>query len=253
MAIRVFIISIFVLLVLAPQQGLTQNKQTNSLYLRAETKMLARKARGGLAKSETSQQDAFGEGYSGNGGSVSAIKASWFTVDEPEPKDFRVHDLVTIVVHEVSKHTTKADTKADREYSFDARIEEYIRFADQAIQPALQKNGSPRIKLSLDKEFEGEGDIKREDTLSARIQAEIIDVLPNGNLVLEAAHTVITDAESSTITLTGMCRSKDVGIDNSVLSSRLHDLMVRKFHSGMAHDATRRGIISGLFDWINLF
>ena len=44
-------------------------------------------------------------------------KASWYTISEPVPKGFHRHDLITIVVHEVSKHSTKADSKgkcADR-------------------------------------------------------------------------------------------------------------------------------------------
>ncbi len=181
------------------------------------------------------------------------LKASWITVAEPSPKDYRVHDLITIVVNEVSKNSTKADTKADREYSVDSKLQDWISLSGLNLRPDKQSHGDPKVGLSYDREFEGKGDIKREDSLTARIQAQVIDVLPNGTLLLEATKKVIIDEEETTIVLSGICRSKDVGIDNSILSSQLADLNLRKSHKGMARDATKRGLLSGLVDWLGIF
>lgn len=227
----------------------------NSVFSRAQQKYRSQSLRGnGSNSSVVSAGNGSNEPVRvrmNNG--ISARKASWIAVHKPRPKDVGLHDLVTIVVHEVSKHSTKADTKAEREYTLDAALKDFIRLNGGNLRPDRQSRGDPKISLSFAKEFEGKGNVKREDMLTARIQAEVIDVMPNGNLLLEAMHTVVTDEEKTTITLTGICRGKDVGIDNTILSSQLARLDLQKHHQGMARDATKRGMLSGLLDFLSPF
>ena len=181
----------------------------------------------------------------------SVLKVSWTTVEEPKPRDFQVHDLITVIVNEVSKHSTKADSKTEREYELDLKLEDWISLSGGNLRPDQQSQGNPKIKFSGNRDFEGKGNIKREDTLTARIQAEIIDVLPNGNLVLEASHSVVTDGETTTIKMTGTCRSKDVGIGNSIMSSQCSHFKIWKKHTGMARDNVKRGWLAAFLDLIN--
>lgn len=182
---------------------------------------------------------------------VSTRNASWLSVNQPVPKGFRVHDLVTIIVNEVSSNSTKAETTTERTNTIDAKLEEWFVLTKDSVRTPSKAHGSPQFKASLEQEFEGEGDVSREDSLTARIQAEVIDVMPNGNLTLEAVHTVATDDDTTVITLTGVCRSKDVGFDNSIRSSHLARLNIKKEHSGTVRDATRKGWLSKLFDFLN--
>ena len=184
---------------------------------------------------------------------TSISKASWIAVDKPSPKDIRVHDLISIIVHESSSHTARENVKAEREYSIDAALKDWVRLSGANLRPDKQKRGDPKIGLIYEKEFKGKGDVTSKNTVQARIQAEVIDVLPNGNLRLEATHTVVTNEEETHITLTGICRSKDVGIDNKVLSDNLAQLEIRKMHKGIARDANKRGLLSGLIDMLAIF
>jgi len=227
--------------------------QENSLYQRADNETLAKNRRGGVYVQAVSGNSSGGEEALVKTNYTSILKASWFTVEEPSPKDFRVHDLVTIVVNEVSKHSTSADTKTERSYDLQAALKEWFKFEEGALRPKSSSAGTPKVDMSFDREFEGKGDVEREDTMSARIQAEIIDIMPNGNLVLEATHRLEMDEEVTVITLTGTCRSKDVGIDNAVISSKVADLRLTKKHEGVARDATKRGLLSGLIDWLAIF
>ncbi len=243
--------------------------QTNSLYLRAEQEVYTNSLRGEGASNSAAQEGRNSDGVNetaasrNRSGGVRAgqikrnitpvMKSSWYSVKEPDPKHFRVHDLVTIIVEEASKHSVTAESETGRESSIDARLDDWLRLTKGALRPDPQPFGDQSIKASSTREFEGESDIKREDTLSARIQAEVIDVLPNGNLVLEASHTVVLDDETTQITLTGMCRSKDVTVDNVLLSSKIARLEVNKKHTGAARDATKRGFIHELLDFLNPF
>jgi len=205
---------------------------------------------GGTSGPETAST---GEYKSGNKKETRVLKASWIAVAEPNPKEFRVHDLITIVVHEVSQSSTKANTKSEKDLTFNAKIADWLRLTDGNLRPDKQRNGDPTVDLSLQRELEGKNDIKREDKLMTRIQAEIIDILPNGNLVMEAKHKVTTDEDSTTITLTGICRSKDVGTDNTILSNQLANLDVKKEHEGSAKDTNKRGWLTKFLEKVSPF
>ena len=108
----------------------------------------------------------------------------------------------------------------------------------------------PNVELVSFKEFDATGDYARKDDLSARITAEGVEVLPNGNLVLEARTHVKTDAEESVIELTGVCRQDDVTAANTLISSQIHDLTISKMHAGDVKDNATKGIISKVLDAI---
>ena len=185
---------------------------------------------------------------------VSVRAASWTMTAEPDPKAYRVHDLITIVIHEVSKNATSADASTERESTLDLKIEEWLQLTRGGLFTGdTATHGQPELKFSAERDFDGKGDVSRSDSLTARIKAQVIDVMPNGNLLLEAIKEVTTDDEVTRITLTGVCRSQDVGIDNSVLSSDLHDLNVVKKHKGMARAATRQSLLEALLNWLNPF
>ena len=61
------------------------------------------------------------------------------------------------------------------------------------IQPVNFPEGKPAVKADGEREFEGEGTASRTDTLTARITGRIIDIRPNGNLVIEAVKEITTE------------------------------------------------------------
>ena len=81
----------------------------------------------------------------------------------------------------------------------------------------------------------------------------MIEVLPNGNLVLESRTFIKTDAEEATIKVTGVCRAEDVTAANTVLSSQIHDLVVEKVHEGELKKANEKGLLAKFFDAIFAF
>jgi flagellar L-ring protein precursor FlgH len=237
--------------------GSAAGQRTNSIFLRAAQDTQARSMRGAA---NATAANPVGGSYGANAfgqpapinypARVSLQNASWTTVSKPRQKNFGVHDLVTIVVHEVSKQ--KINTKADseREYSISAQLTDWLRLTGGNLRPDLQSGGDPKIGFDFEKDLKSKAKLEREDMVTARVHAEVIDVLPNGNLVLEAYHRVVTDEEELTITLTGVCRSKDIGIDNSIISTQLAGLNLEKHHKGIARDTGKRGFISGFIDFI---
>jgi len=208
------------LVVLVGPVGVAVAGENNSIFQQAYT---AKQALTGRANS-FSGSDGHEERKSsmmGYKNRVTAVEASWITVDVPRQKDYRVHDFVTIIVNEVSRSRTKSKSKLERENTIEAILEDWVRLDNGRLRPDAQRGGNPSIVAGIEREFEGKGETDRRDMLTVRITAEITDVLPNGNLVLEATKSITTDEDVTRVTLTGMCRSSDIGADNTIISSKL--------------------------------
>jgi flagellar L-ring protein FlgH len=179
--------------------------------------------------------------------------ASYFYVPAPEPRVVRKHDLITIIIREESQAKTNAKTDLSRDSEIDARVEEFLRVSGFKLTGGGVSDPIPSIKASAERNFQGNGKIDRTDSFTARIQAEVIDVKPNGTLVLQARKRIMTDDEEQTFVLSGVCRAEDVTADNSVLSTQLYDLELHKKTKGAVRDSTRRGAVHRFFDWLNPF
>lgn len=182
---------------------------------------------------------------------------SLFAVAPPMPRMIQQHDLVQIIVREQSQARSSQELDTKKQYKLDGKI---ARFPQLDLSELLQlRVGAgrvtdlPELKLDLKNDFKGDGDYRRRDDLSARITAEVIEVLPNGNLILEARTHIKTDKEEAIMKVTGVCRSEDVTAANTVLSNQLHNLTIEKVHQGELRRTTEKGIIAKVFDVLFAF
>lgn len=179
---------------------------------------------------------------------------SFFAVPEPEPRVMKKHDLVTIIVREESESKSEGTTDLKKQADIDAKIDAFVRFslANFQLKPSVG-NTVPQVTASAERNFKGEATVDRSDSMTARITAEVVDVKPNGTLVLQARKRIRADEEVQQFILTGTCRAEDVLPDNTVLSTQLYDLELNKQHSGAVKDSTQRGWVPKLLDAINPF
>jgi flagellar L-ring protein precursor FlgH len=185
---------------------------------------------------------------------VKYSELSVLAVPLPKPRVVHKHDLVTIIVREESQSSSKGTTDLKRNSDLDAKIDAYVNMNFKKLALEAHNPGTaPEIKGEFSRNFKGEADVDRSDSFTARIGAEVLDVKPNGTIVIQARKHIKTDEEEQDFVLTGSCRAEDIGPDNSVLSTTLHDLDVKKNTRGAARDSTKRGWISRLLDWGNPF
>ena len=179
---------------------------------------------------------------------------SYFAVPPPQPKVLKKHDLITIIVREESEFKSAGNSDLKKNADIDAKIEQFVKLnlAKLALQPAIGAN-VPEIKASASRNFKGEATVDRTDSFTTRITAEIVDVKPNGTLVLQARSQINNDEEEQLMLLTGTCRADDVTADNTVLSTQLFDKNVSKQHKGAVRDTTKRGWVPKLLDALNPF
>ena len=95
--------------------------------------------------------------------------------------------------------------------------------------------------------------MSNEDKLQGTISACVVEVLPNGNLLIEGKRRVVVQGESAQFILTGIVRPLDISRDNFVRSTAIADAAIQYLSDGSIAKNTQKGLIPSLWDWINPF
>lgn len=178
---------------------------------------------------------------------------SWITAKEILPKTFKVGDLITVIVRETRRFEADAELEIKRQYDLQSELEAMLKLTGGGVGSTNFQRGQPNIDYRLKTKLKGEGEVEREDRMIMRLTGEIIDVKPNGTLVLEARAHIQHDGESSVLTLTGVCRKEDVTPDNTVLSSQLADKTIVVDNQGALRAASSRGWFLKIIDMLSPF
>ena len=179
---------------------------------------------------------------------------SYTAVTLPPPRKFARHDLVTIIVRESAEADVSASLGTEKETKVKGALKAFPRLQlKDLLNLQLRDNvitDPPSVDVGLQRDFEGSGDYKTEDSVTTRITARIIDVKPNGTLVLEARKFQQIDQETLELVVTGTCRKEDVRSDNTVLSTQLYDLHLAKKHTGDIRRSTRKGLLTRVLETV---
>jgi flagellar L-ring protein precursor FlgH len=73
------------------------------------------------------------------------------------------------------------------------------------------------------------------------LTAEVVDIRPNGNLVIEAHKKIRNNNEIWEQSLSGVIRPQDVLPNNTVLSDKVMELSIDKRETGQIRDSYKRG------------
>ncbi|MGB8169835.1 MAG: flagellar basal body L-ring protein FlgH, partial [Chthoniobacteraceae bacterium] len=82
---------------------------------------------------------------------------------------------------------------------------------------------------------------------------QIIDVLPNGNLVFEGIRQISFSKERQFASLRGVIRPYDIQQDNTVISSNVADARIDIVAEGVLTDAQKKGWLLRLNDKLSPF
>ena len=181
-----------------------------------------------------------------------AIEAvSMIAVPRLPPRKFKVEDLVTVIVRQQKKYEVDAQYETEKKWDITGKVNEWLRFyPNHRLGTDQLSNGQPGFDVTFDNSYETDGQNEREDKFETRIQATIIDVKPNGNLVIEAKTTEKHDDNEFDIALTGTCRSDDVTPANTIFSTQVAELRLIEENAGAIRQATQRGWIPKILDWL---
>jgi flagellar L-ring protein FlgH len=176
----------------------------------------------------------------------------WQAASRSVTEDFKAYrrgDIITIVISETASASKQASTSTARNTSINAGMPNFMGLERAGI---LKNNMdlSQLINASVDSKFAGSGSTSRQENLTATISAKVIDVLPNGNLLIEGRRNIKVNNEDQEIILTGTVRTRDVGPDNTVNSIFVADARISYAGRGIISDRQSPGWLMNIVDKI---
>lgn len=139
----------------------------------------------------------------------------------------RVGDVITVLIN--IDDNGKIDS--NNTYQRDATQTNGISnlFGLEARLPALLPkavNSAALIGSTSKTKSVGKGSFDRKDSLSIKIGATIIQVLPNGNLVIQGRQEVLFETELRIIDVRGVIRREDITATNSISYSKIAEARI---------------------------
>jgi flagellar L-ring protein precursor FlgH len=153
-------------------------------------------------------------------------------------KAHQVGDILTIVISESSsaRKSNSASNSKDGEQNMAAGtgIFHFLASASASQSDSFSANGS----------------LSNTNAVSGRITVQVVEVKPNGNLVISGTQSIKQNRDEQKITVTGVVRPEDVTPSNTVLSSKVADANIEFDGKGPLNRKQRQGIITQILNFI---
>ena len=171
---------------------------------------------------------------------------------------YGVGDLITIDVAESSSLAASQNSVRSRQLEVESAVTQFL-YANSKL--GTHNDGLPGTQIEAQSGNQGGGSIANTQDLKGRVSVMVIDVLPNGVLVLEGARMVTFSGESYYAVLKGMVRQEDIGFGfkdglryrNIVSSQYIADAQIEFVSKGSLNDAQKESWYQKLSSAINPF
>jgi len=175
-------------------------------------------------------------------------EVSWFE----DLRARRVGDMITIKLVEQMKANKQAKTDVSKDDSTSIANPTILGSTPQFNAPGfipLASNTDNNLAFNLESSsaFAGDGKSQQSNFLEGDITVTVIDVLPNGYLMVRGEKRIGINQGNEYIRLSGVVRPADVDSTNTVLSTRLADPTIVYVGDGAVADANAMGWLARFF------
>jgi flagellar L-ring protein precursor FlgH len=164
--------------------------------------------------------------------------ASLFT----DERAYKVGDVITVEIEEKVQGQNNAQFRSQRGSDVSANFGTGPGKVFGLLNPF--SGGA-----STQNDFDSRVQNNKLTTFTTQISTRVIRTDDLGNLYLEGSKVINLPDEQQVVVLSGVARSRDIGLDNSVSSTQLADLHVDFKGKGEAEDARRPTLFTRIFGW----
>jgi len=145
----------------------------------------------------------------------------------------KLNDTVVILVSVQTNAAQSGDVNSARAFTTSSAITGLAGDVNtKGLNPLLNANSNTTLK--------GSGATDSSTTFQTSMTAQVIAVLPSGNLVIEAQRKIFMNNQHEDIIIRGVVRPNDIGSNNTVPSTALSNLEIEMKGKGIIADSTRR-------------
>ncbi len=137
----------------------------------------------------------------------------------------RVGDLLTIQVNESTNVADKEARNLDKTASF---MNVFNFKGSSSAGKNVSRSGQASLEFdgTSNRKFDGAANYSSNRQFTDQITVVIIDVLPNGNLVVEGYRSRLVSREQRMLRITGIVRPTDIGAQNTVQSQFIGNFQI---------------------------
>jgi len=152
-----------------------------------------------------------------------------------------VNDIVSIVVVENSSASNSANTATQKKGDASVTTPGFLYGIKVPANP---------LTLNSATDFTGQGSTTRSGQLNASLSARVVEVLPNGDLVVEGKKEVTINRERQVLTVRGTVRQYDIAPSNVVLSTSIANMEILFDGKGIVSDANKPALLSKILKYV---
>ena len=163
----------------------------------------------------------------------------------------QIGDIITVLIVEQAAMTQQATSNTSRDSNIKGEVKDWVglQFKGVKVDTDPATGILPKWEIDTTNEFKGSGTYKGDYAVTGTITTRVIDILTNGDLVIEGKSMVKNNEEENIIALSGIVRPQDIGPNNTVLSTQVADKTIHVVGRGPINDKTKRGVLGKFLDW----
>jgi len=181
---------------------------------------------------------------------ITLTEYSWTYQKPVEPHPIRLHDIITVMVDEKSAVTSEGQMDRKKKAYGDLKLPNWILLKGLSVVPDPQTLGSPHVRGEVDNKMQSQANLETKDWMKLQIACNIVDIRPNGNLIIEGRRTIKNNEDTWEYSLNGEIRAEDVLPNNTVLSQNVSNMRLLKREEGHVRDGYRRG---WFLEWLDKY
>ncbi|MFT4793168.1 MAG: flagellar L-ring protein precursor FlgH [Paracoccaceae bacterium] len=137
----------------------------------------------------------------------------------------RPGDIVTVVIEINDKASISNATQRNRSGSEDMSVGAFFG-APELISETLGISTDPGAQLSSSSASTGSGSVSRDEKIELRVAATVMDVLPNGHMIIAGTQEVRVNFELRDLQVSGIVRPEDVSRRNEITYDRIAEARI---------------------------
>ena len=147
-------------------------------------------------------------------------------------------DILTIVIAESSRSSSSQRNTSSRNSSVGGGLS----------AGSINESGT----LEFGGSYSGRGEVVRSDQFVARMSAQIVAVLDNGDFRVEGSQLLLINGEETKVAVRGQIRKQDILSNNVVVSSRIANAHINYDGKGFVSRSAKPGLINRIFSFLGL-
>jgi flagellar L-ring protein precursor FlgH len=168
----------------------------------------------------------------------------------------RIGDIITINLDESMTANKKDEAKYDKSNSQDYGISAPLNITSPGGVVGSVVGGVSNATVGLglgygsNGSFSGKSDVKQNSSLSGSISVTVVEVIPNGNLMIRGEKWITIHEGDEVVQFAGIIRPDDIQPDNTISSQKVADVRLVYKDVGMSGDTARAGVAT---EWLNRY